>query len=124
MKAGSFDDSNDFLSLSADFGITNFVLPTFAETNENEGEAYTIGQCQFPINKDEYMCFVNEDSICPKTPTDFPGLYSSTEPCEDPRAPKPRGFWDFGNLFFSFAGVLEIPNVVNGYKLLVLFCRF
>ena len=38
-------------------------------------------------------CFVNEDSICPKNPTRFPGIFSSTLPCEDPRAPKPRGGW-------------------------------
>ena len=36
MKAGSFDDCNDFSFLSADFGFINFVLPTFAKTKENE----------------------------------------------------------------------------------------
>ena len=35
-------------------------------------------------------CFVNKESICPKNSTKFPGVYSSTEPCKDPRAPKPR----------------------------------
>merc|ERR1712223_1026204 len=58
-------------------------------------KSFTIGECQSAISEEatDYECFVNEDSICPKTPTESPGVFTSTEPCEDPRAPRPRFAW-------------------------------
>ena len=50
----------------------------------------SLGQCDesFPLDDltKTYFCFVNEDSVCDKTPSDFllPGTFISTIPCEDP----------------------------------------
>ena len=52
--------------------------------------SYAIGQCQTPITQQEVGCFVNKESICPKNSTKFPGVFASTEPCKDPKAPKLR----------------------------------
>jgi len=54
---------------------------------EFDGTSFLIGQCQSPVNQDGFGCFVNEDSICPKKSTKFPGMFSSTKPCEDSNAP-------------------------------------
>ena len=60
-----------------------------------DGKDYTIGQCQSSISEEasDYECFVNEESICPKTPSKSPEVFTSTKPCEDPRAPIPRNSW-------------------------------
>ena len=56
---------------------------------EVNSTTYTIGECQSPINGKQYQCYVNKDSICPKTES-AGGLFASGKPCEDPRAPTPR----------------------------------
>ena len=71
-----------------DFSSCNGLLLEFGKSNATE----IIGDCQAKLNKDESLCFVNEDSVCPKVETEFPGIYASTKPCEDPRAPKPRSW--------------------------------
>ena len=90
-----FLEAGDATADICDFSSCNGLT---LETKEINGKVYTFGECQFPINPEEYVCFVNEDSICPKAPTDFPGIFSSTKPCEDPRSPEPLFFGDFGLL--------------------------
>ena len=48
-------------------------------------------------------CFVNKESICPKNITRFPGVYSSTQPCKDPRTP---------NLKSLFLGRFETYEII------------
>jgi len=71
-----------------DFTACNGLLMNFAEST---GLKDTLGQCQsYNLNGEAY-CFVNEDSSCPKLAYDGkPGSFISTQPCTDPRAPKPR----------------------------------
>ena len=86
------------LTLQINFeGKTGHTLQT-----ELEEKAFTIGQCQYAANKIQYDCFVNENSICPKEPTSFPGIFYSTKPCEDPKAPRPRLSLQFLEFLGSF----------------------
>jgi len=52
------------------------------------------GQCNSLYGKDGAegpFCFVNEESICEKVPYPLkPSAFASVQPCQDPRAPKPR----------------------------------
>merc|ERR1712038_1206539 len=79
--------ANDICDYTACNGLTY--------KTELNGTTIIIGQCLSTLTeeKESAFCFVNEDSICPKTSLDsFPGVFTSSEPCKDPRAPKPR-FW-------------------------------
>jgi len=75
-----------------DFSSCNGFLLEYGKTNATR----IIGDCQTKLNQEESICFVNKDSICPKVETKFPGIYASTKPCEDPKAPKPRSWGTSG----------------------------
>ena len=83
------EEAGDAVADVCDFSSCNGFL---LETEKFQGKTYTAGQCQFSINEDESFCFVNEDSMCDKFPTEFDGIFTSSVPCEDERAPKPRFF--------------------------------
>ena len=88
---------------------------------ELNGTSYFIGQCQTPITQQERGCFVNKESICPKNSTKFPGVFSSTEPCKDPRAPATR--IDINDLLGAIVTIGEIVTALsksyqNSYNIL------
>ena len=59
---------------------------------------------------------MNEDSSCPKLAYDGkPGSFISTQPCTDPRAPKPRFlFLSLGLILTAAAGVAKATTAVVG----------
>ena len=77
---------NDTKSDVCDFRACNGMVLAPNITNS----LTVFGQCDesFPLDEatNTYFCFVNEDSVCDKTPSDFllPGTFISTIPCEDP----------------------------------------
>ena len=55
------------------------------------GRTFTFGECQTSLEKkDDRFCFVNENSVCEKIPSNIEsGTYVSTLPCEDKQAIPP-----------------------------------
>ena len=88
-----------------DFTACNGLLMKFAEST---GLDDTLGECQSYNLNGETFCFVNEDSSCPKLAYDGkPGSFISTQPCTDPRAPKPRF------LFTSIAAIVAATAIAG-----------
>ena len=61
---------------------------------QNDGNHGNFGKCDSTFeSQDDFFCFVDEQSICPKIPSSIikPGTYISTIPCEDSNAPN-HGF--------------------------------
>ena len=58
------------------------------------GKNVTLGECNFLIGQEELnFCFVNEDSICSKTPfKGLPGTFYSTESCKSDENDRRFGF--------------------------------
>ena len=58
------------------------------------GKNITLGECNSVIEKGELrFCFVNEDSICSKTPfKGLPGTFYSTESCKSDKNDRRFGF--------------------------------
>jgi len=96
--ARNFDDATitDYFTVVQEAGEATNDVCDFSACNgrvlqgEINGTSYTIGECQSPIYGKQYECYVNEDSVCPKTQSEYPGQFTSAKPCEDPRAPTPR----------------------------------
>jgi len=77
------------------------------ELNHINGQKVEAGQCLINVDGDpkKFFCYVNEDSVCEKTKTEFG--YISYEPCNHPTAVVRRNFswqglWDWAKNIFSY----------------------
>jgi len=71
-------------------------------------KAFDIGECTTGLEdakKGDLFCFVNEDSVCEKKPSKYPGMYVSTEPCKDPTLVTER--------FLFLLGLLGVNQVTE-----------